>query len=67
MVIDKIIRYESLQDDVDNLGFGHLELPDLKTKIRKSKSSYRQYYTDKLKNIVARKNKRVISYFKYVF
>tara|TARA_B100000700_G_scaffold331366_1_gene463518 strand:+ start:3253 stop:3957 length:705 start_codon:yes stop_codon:yes gene_type:complete len=69
--LDFIIRYEDLEVDFSMvcgmIGLGPLNIPKLKTDIRKSKYDYRVYYTNKSYDIVTNSFSDLISNFKYSF
>ena len=70
-ILDFYIRYEQLNEDYktvcEKVNMPVVELPRLKSNIRKSGQHYSQYYTDETREIVAHMFKREINYFNYSF
>ncbi len=70
-VADFYIKYENLEDDYKKvceiIGIPYEKLPKLKTKQRKIKKRYSEYYCQKTKEIIADKFKKEIEYFGYEF
>ena len=68
LLVDKVIRYENLKEDFDqvrkSLGLKG-DLPMLNTS--KHGTDYRKYYNDISHSIVLKKHERDINYFKYKF
>lgn len=68
---DYYIRYEKLDSDFKNvckrLKVPYFPLLSLKSKTRKSKKHFTEYYDSHTQQVVAEKYKREISYFKYKF
>jgi len=68
---DVYVRFESLADDVAELfgmlGFRFKGLPRLKTKRCAARSHYSAYYTDRMRDVVARRYAQVIRHFGYEF
>ena len=69
--IDYVIKFESLQsgfDEIcDKLNIKKSVLPRIKTKSRKNKISYTEYYNDFTKSLVQKKFSKIIEQFDYSF
>ncbi len=70
-ILDFYMRYENLEDDYKKIceiiKIPYEELPKLKTKQRKNKRNYSEYYNQKTKEMIANKFEKEIDYFKYRF
>ncbi len=70
-ILDFYMRYENLEDDYKKIceiiKIPYEKLPKLKTKQRKIKKNYSEYYNQKTKEMIANKFKREIEYFGYNF
>ena len=71
LCVDFVIRYERLDDDsrevCSRIGLSALEIPRLKTGIRKGKRHYSEYYDDESRDIVAQLHRTDIRLFNYRF
>jgi hypothetical protein len=71
LCVDFVIRYEHLNDDFSTLcarlGLPDMQIPRLKTGIRKDKRPYTDYYDDDTRDIVAEVHRNDIRLFNYQF
>lgn len=72
LCVDKVIQFETLTDDFssvcEHLGLGKVDaLPRAKSKIRKEKRHYFEYYDDELRDLVADRFRNEIALFGYEF
>jgi hypothetical protein len=71
LCVDFVIRYERLTDDLAEVcrrvGLPPLTLPRLKTGLRKDGHSYRDYYDETTKALVAERHGNDIRLFGYAF
>ena len=71
LCVDFVIRYEHLDDDCRKAcaraGLSTLQIPRLKTSIRKNKRHYTEYFDDETRDIVAELHCNDIQLFNYTF
>ena len=72
LCVDKVIQFESLLDDFssvcEHLHLGRVDtLPRAKSKLRKEKHHYSEYYDDELRDLVAERFRNEIELFRYEF
>lgn len=71
LCVDFVVRYEQLNDDFDELcrrvGVPRLDIPRLKTGIRKDKRPYWDYYDDDTRDIVGELHRNDLRLFGYQF
>lgn len=71
LCVDFVIRYERLEDDCRELcrrlGLPAIDIPQLKTGIRKKERPYSDYYDDDTRDIVAKLHANDIKFFDYRF
>ncbi|MFT5823549.1 MAG: hypothetical protein ACI8ZM_004811 [Crocinitomix sp.] len=68
LIVDKIFHYENMENNIGVLlNQFNLPLTEIPIMNETSKKDYKDYYTDKSRNLIAQKCKKDIAYFNYIF